>query len=182
MITFISQFIILSCFLFSPSFDRHTLIITAQDRGGNFATKTISFITGYTDVRVVIKPEALNINPGILTAYIKFPAPFGIPITLNATLDGASQERWMVSQEGLLEEELEGPLVIIKFRRQDIEKALTEQGALLDTEFVLIGTFDDGTAPYGQPYEFEGRDSVTKIISDETPSTGPPEQPKGGKK
>ena len=120
---------------------------------------------GFADVKVVIKPEALNINPGVLTAYIKFPEPFGIPKTLNATLDGAVQERWMVSQEGLPEEGLEGPIVIIKFRRQDIEKSLLEKGEILDTEFILQGTFDDGTALYGQQYSFEGKDNITKIIT-----------------
>ena len=68
------------------------------------------------------------------------------------------------------DEGLEGPIVIIKFRRQDIEDALKERGEILDTEFVLTGTFDDGTALYGQLYSFEGRDTVTKIIQEEPPS------------
>jgi hypothetical protein len=189
-------------YLFSPSFNRHTMLITAQDRGGNFVIKTISFTTGYTDVKVVIKPEVLNINQGIITAYVKFPAQFGIPKRLEATLDGAPLEKWMISMKCLPEEGLfephqcckhkhdscpytsqessslrdgttqmrcghrwdcfqEGPIVIIKFRRDDIEKALAQKGEILDTEFILKGTF---TTCSGQLYDFEGSDSITKII------------------
>jgi hypothetical protein len=104
-------------------------------------------------------------------------------VTLDATLDGGALDKWMVDYDGVPEEGLEGPVVVLKFRRQDIEKALLDKGEVLDTEFFLTGTFDDGSAPLGQPYQFEGRDSITKIITKETPSTGPPtEQPKGGKK
>ncbi|MDI6787051.1 MAG: hypothetical protein QME51_01610 [Planctomycetota bacterium] len=157
--------------LFEPRIEPHTLTIIAQDRGGNEVSKTISFTTGYVDVKVVIKPEALNINPGILTAYLKLPQPFGIPLTLNTTLDGASLERWMVDYSGLPEERLDGPVVVIKFRRQDIANALAEKGETLDTEFILKGTFNDGSAPLDLPYQFEGRDSITKIIQEE-PSSG----------
>jgi hypothetical protein len=158
--------------------------ITAQDRGGNFVIKTISFTTGYADVKVVIKPEALNINPGVLTCYVKFPDFFGVPISLNATLDGGVLDKWMIDYKGIAEEGFDGPVVVLKFRRQAIEKALLDKGEVLDTEFILKGIFNDGTAPSDLPYEFEGRDSITKIISEETPSTGPPEQSqeKGGKK
>jgi len=37
-------------------------------------------------------------------------------------------------------------------------------GGSIDTEFVVRGTFDDGTAPEGYPYIFEGVDSIMKII------------------
>ena len=71
----------------------------------------------------------------------------------------------------------------MKFRRQDIEKALAEKGQVIDTGFILKGTFDDGTALFGQLYNFEGTDSITKIVSEETPATGPPEPSiKGDKK
>jgi len=165
--------------IFQSWFDMHTMIISVQDRAGNEVTRTISFIAGFADVQLVIKPESLNINPGVLTAYVKFPVPFGIPKVLNATLDGAPSERWEVSNEGLPEEDIEGPIVIMKFRREDIEKALSEKGETLDTEFILKGTFDDGTALYSQLYTLEGRDTITKIITEETPSSGPPEQPPG---
>ncbi|MEK7309664.1 MAG: DUF2341 domain-containing protein [Planctomycetota bacterium] len=168
--------------VFQPSLLTHTMAITAQDRGGNEVRKDTTFGAGYTDVEVVIKPEALNINPGILTAYMKLPQSFGVPITLDATLDGGALDKWMVSYEDMPEEGLTAPIIVMKFRRQAIEQALSNNSDVLDTEFILKGSFDDGTAPYGQPYEFEGSDSVTKIISDETPSTGPPEQSEGGKK
>jgi len=120
---------------------------------------------------MVLKPEALKVNPGILTAYLKFPEPFGIPITIEATLDGAPFDKWTISYEAMPEEGLEAPIVIMRFRRADIEEAL------LDTEFVLKGKFDDGTAPLGQPYDFEGHDSISKIIV----GTAPPEKSKGKK-
>jgi len=125
---------------------------------------TIIFTAGYAQVKLVLKPEALKINPGILTAYAKFPEPFGIPQTLEATLDGGALERWMVSEESMPEEGLTGPIVVIKFRREAIEQALAEKGEAVDTEFVLTGTFDDGTALYSQLYSFEGRDSIMKIL------------------
>jgi hypothetical protein len=63
-----------------------TMIIIAHDRGGNETSQTLTFTSGYAEVKVVIKPEALNINPGVLTCYVKFPDFFGVPITLDATL------------------------------------------------------------------------------------------------
>jgi len=150
--------------IFQPAVISHTMTIIAQDRGGNEARKTISFTAGYVEVKLVLKPEALNINPGVLTAYVKLPPPFGIPRTMNATLDGAAQERWMIDYAGLPEEGLEGPIVVMKFRREDIEKALAERGEMIDTNFIIKGTFDDGTAPFGQMYSFEGKDTITKIV------------------
>lgn len=144
--------------IFQPSGDTHTMTIIAQDRGGNEVRRTISFIAGYADVTLVLKPEALKVNPGVLTAYLKFSEPFGTPTTIEATLDGASQERWMIDPEGKPELGLERPIVVMKFRRADIEKAL------LDTEFILKGKFDDGTAPFGQLYDFEAKDSIMKIV------------------
>jgi len=102
--------------------------------------------------------------------------------SLAMALDGGALDKWMIDYEGLQEEGLPGPVVVIKFRRQDIANALAEKGEMLDTEFILKGVFDDGTAPASLSYEFEGKDSVTKIISDETPATEPPQQPKEGKK
>ena len=112
----------------------------------------------------------------------EFPDYFGVPLTLDATLDGGALDKWMIDYNSVLDEGLDGSMVVLKFRRQDIANALAEKGEALDTEFILKGSFDDGTAPLGQPYEFEGSGSVTKIISDETPSTGPPEESRGGKK
>lgn len=146
--------------IFIPNLDTHTLIIIAQDMAGNEVRESISFSAGFAQVKLVLKPEALKVNPGILTAYLKFPAPFGIPITIEATLDGAPFEEWTVSYEDMPEEGLEAPIVVMKFRRADIEKAR------LDTEFILKGTFDDGTAPFGQPYDLAGHDSISKIIAE----------------
>jgi hypothetical protein len=161
--------------LFEPSIEPHTLTIIAQDRGGNEVSKTLSFTTGSVDVKVVIKPEALNINPGILTCYVKLPDYFGVPVALNATLDGGALDKWMIDYDGVSDEGLEGPVVVLKFRRQDIANALAEKGEALDTEFILKGTFDDGTAPEGMSYQFEGSDSVTKIVNEEPePTSGLP--------
>ena len=121
-------------------------------------------VFGYADVKVVIKPEALNINPGVLTCYVKFPDFFGVPLTLDATLDGGALDKWMVDYDGVPEEGLIGPVVILKFRRQDIENALAEKGETIDTEFILKGVFNDGTAPSDLPYQLEGRDSIMKIV------------------
>jgi len=70
MITIITN-IILFCLtvtvsaqdVFQPSVNTHTMTIIAQDRGGNEVRRTITFSAGYTDVKAVIKPESLNINP-----------------------------------------------------------------------------------------------------------------------
>jgi len=164
--------------IFQTWLDTHTMRITAHDRTGNEVSKTISFIVGYTQVKLVLKPESLNINPGVLTAYLKFPKPFGVPKILEVTLDYAPSESWMVNYDGVPDLGLEGPVVEVKFRREVIEKVLAEKGMILDTEFILRGRFDDGTALYGQLYNLEGRDSITKIIPEETPATGPPEQSK----
>ncbi|MBI4713217.1 MAG: hypothetical protein HY762_07965 [Planctomycetes bacterium] len=161
-------------YTFLPYPDTHTMTIIAQDRGGNETTKTVSFGSGYADAKVALKPESLNINPGVLTAYLKLPQPFGIPTTVEATLDGGALERWMIDEAGLPEEGLFGPVVVLKFRRQAIADALAQQGEVLDTEFILKGKFDDGTAPYGQPYDFEGKDSITKIVSEPAVSESAP--------
>lgn len=150
--------------IFLPNLATHTLTIIARDMAANVVRETFSFIAGYTRVLLVLKPEALKVNPGVLTAYVKFPAPFGVPKTLEATLDGGALERWMVSEKGLPEEGLEGPIVVIKFRREAVEQALTEKGEVLDTDFLLKGKFDDGTALFEQFYTFEGKDSITKIV------------------
>jgi len=46
--------------LYEPRIEPYTINIIAQDRGGNETSQTLTFTSGYTDVKVVIKPEALN--------------------------------------------------------------------------------------------------------------------------
>lgn len=82
-----TNFITLFLIILSSVFGIKTQDLPA-DRHGSLPITTNTI--GYAQVEVVIKPESLNINPGILTVFAKFPEPFGVPQTLNATLDGGA--------------------------------------------------------------------------------------------
>ncbi|MBI2442068.1 MAG: hypothetical protein HYV35_11950 [Lentisphaerae bacterium] len=103
--------------------------------------------------QVILKPEALNINPGILTAFVRLPDGYPASGITSATCDGALYERMMLSDDA--------SEMIIKFRRRDIEAALAEQGEALDIHFVVEGTWQDAS---GLSYRFEGADSISKIV------------------
>ncbi|MBI2440208.1 MAG: hypothetical protein HYV35_02435 [Lentisphaerae bacterium] len=105
------------------------------------------------EARVTLKPEALNINPGILTAFVSLPEGYPASGITSATCDGALYERMMLSDDGAE--------MVIKFRRQDIEAALAEQDEALDTYFVVEVTWqgDIGTLV------LRGEDDITRIVN-----------------
>lgn len=55
--------------------------------------------------------------------------------------------------------------VIMKFRRQDIADALTQNGEELDTEFEVRGTFKLNN----QIYIFKGIDTIKKVLPESVP-------------
>ncbi|MBI2438083.1 MAG: hypothetical protein HYV36_04625 [Lentisphaerae bacterium] len=112
---------------------------------------------------VRLEPEALNVNPGILTAFVSLPAGYPASGITSATCDGALYERMMLSTAGgsAYGGSDDGTEMIIKFRRRDIEAALAEIGETIDVYFVIEGAWQSET---GISYSFEGADSIMKII------------------
>lgn len=92
-----------------------------------------------------ITPEVLKVNPGILTAYINFPAPYNDGEITNAICDYASYDKIAGNN--------------VKFKREDIENALEERNETLDIHFEVWGTllYD------GEEIEFYGSDNITRI-------------------
>ncbi|MBU4199390.1 MAG: hypothetical protein L6455_10070 [Kiritimatiellae bacterium] len=104
------------------------------------------------EAQVTLKPEALNVNPGLLTAFVRMPEGYPVSGITSATCDGAPSERMMLN-----EDETE---MIIKFRRKDIEAALAQTGESLDTNFVVRGTWQGAAGTR----LFQGADSIKKIV------------------
>ena len=104
------------------------------------------------EAQVTLKPEALEVSPGILTAFVRLPAGYAVSNITSATCDGAPCERMTPNEDGTE--------MIVKFRRQDIEKALAQVGESLDTNFVVRGIWR-GAAGTNL---FQGADSITKIV------------------
>ncbi|MBU4367251.1 MAG: hypothetical protein KKF10_08985, partial [Verrucomicrobia bacterium] len=102
---------------------------------------------------VRLEPEALKVNPGILTAFVSLPEGYPESGIRDATCDGAAYESMQVNGDGTE--------MIIKFRRQAIEEALAQQGEELDTHFIVELTWqgDAGT------FIFQGEDDITKIVN-----------------
>ncbi|MBI4712565.1 MAG: hypothetical protein HY762_04595 [Planctomycetes bacterium] len=138
------------------------LTITAIDGSGNVAHKTVRFRV-ILPALVTVKPESLNINPGIMTVFIQFPAGYDVAGITDATCDGAKYERMELSDDKTT--------MVIKFRRQAVEAALAAKGEQIDTEFIVRGRFNNGAS-----CDFEGKDSITKIVSEE-PAQTTTEQP-----
>ncbi|MBU4212977.1 MAG: hypothetical protein KKD33_10395 [Verrucomicrobia bacterium] len=104
------------------------------------------------EAQVTLKPDALAVSPGILTAFVRLPAGFPVSGIISATCDGARSERMMLNEDGTE--------MIIKFRRQDIENALAQTGESIDINFVVRGIWQS-TAGTNL---FQGADSITKIV------------------
>ncbi|MFC1453775.1 hypothetical protein ACFLQL_01195 [Verrucomicrobiota bacterium] len=104
------------------------------------------------EAQVTLKPEALKVSPGILTAHIRLPDGFPAGGITSATCDGAPSERMMPNKNGTE--------MIIKFRRKDIEAALAQTGESIDTNFVVRGIWQ-GSAGTSL---FQGTASITKIV------------------
>jgi len=104
------------------------------------------------EAQVTLKPEALAVSPGILTAFVRLPAGYPVSGITSATCDGAPCERMMPNKDGTE--------MIIKFRRQDIEAALAQIGESLDTNFVVRGIWQGAAGTR----LFQGADSIKKIV------------------
>lgn len=102
--------------------------------------------------KVTLKPEALEVSPGILTAFVRLPEGYPVRNITAATCDGAPCERMIPNEDGTE--------MIIKFRRKDIEAALRRSGQSIDIYFVVRGTWQgaEGT------HFFYGVASITKIV------------------
>jgi len=129
----------------------NTLTVMAIDGSGNVAWKSVRF-TVVVPAIVTLKPESLKVNPGVLTAFVELPAGYDVANIIDATCDGAHHERMELSNDGTM--------MIMKFRRQDIEAALAEKGEEIDIEFVVRGKYKVGQ----QVYIFKGTDSIKKIL------------------
>ncbi|MDO9541976.1 MAG: FlgD immunoglobulin-like domain containing protein [Kiritimatiellia bacterium] len=100
---------------------------------------------------VRLEPEALKVNPGVLTAFVSLPEGYPVRNITSATCDGAAYESMQVNGDGTE--------MIIKFRRQAIERALAEIGEEIDTSFIVRGTYTDENGTL----VFEGTDEISKI-------------------
>ncbi len=133
------------------------LTIKAYDKAGNIGRASVPF-TVILEALVRLKPEALKINPGILTAFVEFPEEYDVRGITDATCDGAPYERMMLNDDETR--------MIIKFRRADIEKGLAGIEEDIDTHFIVRGTFTDEL----ESYIFEGTDTINKILGESAPS------------
>ena len=98
------------------------------------------------DGNMVLKPEVLRVNPGILTAFVIFPEPYSALTITDATCDGAPLYR-------LNFDEVEGK-AILQFRRSE----MTEMP--LDIYFVIQGMF----LWNGVEVPFEGFDNIMEVL------------------
>lgn len=109
--------------------------------------------------QVRLKPEALEVSPGILTAFVRLPEGYPVSGITSATCDRAKPERMpALHRPGMPNDD--GTEMIIKFRRQDIEEALAQVGQSIDTHFVVRGVWK-GAA---ETNFFEGAASIKKIV------------------
>jgi len=132
------------------------LTVTAIDGSGNVARKSVRF-TVVLPASLRLEPETLKVNPGVLTAFVKFPAGYEVANIIDATCDGAKYESMELSPDETT--------MVIKFRRKAIETALAEKGQVLDTQFEVRGTFR-----FNQKiYLFKGTDTIKKILPESVP-------------
>lgn len=123
--------------------------------------------------QVTLKPEALEVSPGVLTAFVKLPNNYPVKNITSATCDGANADKMMMSDN---QKEM-----IIKFRRQDIEEALVQIGQTIDTNFVVRGVWQDATRTnYFERITnyFDGTASIKKIVGANLSRTGREEKKK----
>lgn len=127
----------------------HTLKLTATDLAGNSNSAVVNF-TGKLvligEHLLKITPEVLEVNPGILTVHLNLTGFYNSSEILSGICDYAEHDN--IANHN------------IKFRREDIEKALEEQNQTLDIHFEV-----NGTALYnGYEIFFEGWDNITEIL------------------
>jgi flagellar hook assembly protein FlgD len=140
----------------------HTLKIIARDMAGNRTIKEERFKVGLIEAVLYLAPDVLKVNPGVLTAYVQFPHPYDVSRITEAYLDGAPAKSFTYSQEGEPEEGIEGPTMIIKFMRKDVEEALAKIGQEIDTTFVITGSFWDPASGYQLSYH--GSATIKAVI------------------
>jgi len=118
------------------------------------------------EAQVTLKPESLNVSPGILTAFVRLPEGFSVKNITSAICDGALSERMMLNDDQTE--------MIIKFRRQDIENALAQIRESIDTNFVVRGIWQGtvGTCL------FQGAASIKKIVGANLSRSGREEKKK----
>ncbi|MDO9541274.1 MAG: hypothetical protein Q7J98_02985, partial [Kiritimatiellia bacterium] len=140
------------------------LMVKACDKVGNVGWASVRFLVGLLDASVRLEPETLNVNPGVLTAFVSLPEGYDPIYITDATCDGAAYESMQVSTAGgsAYGGNGDGTEMIIKFRRQAIEEALAEIGEEIDTSFIVRGTYTDETGTL----VFEGTDEISKIVGE----------------
>ncbi|MBA7674281.1 hypothetical protein ES703_82489 [subsurface metagenome] len=100
---------------------------------------------------LIIKPEALKVNPGIFTAFVVFPSPYDALTITDAAADGAPHTK--------INFDPSEHKAIIKFERKDITVLP------VDTHFEVWGHF----IYKGAIYQFVGSDDIQKVREDEAP-------------
>lgn len=135
----------------------NVVTVTATDASGNTGTATVNIddvIFKLVGDQLFITPEALKVNPGVLTAHTDNWLAYYDPTTIQtAFCDGAKMD--FLSDTGNM-----------KFRRADVEAALAPDP--IDAHFEITGTFIYN----GATCDFMGSDDIKKIVTDD----------KGGKK
>ena len=96
---------------------------------------------------IIIKPEALYKNTGVITAFVTFPEEYDVSTITDAMCDGAPHER--------MNYDAKENRMIMKFRRNQ----MTELP--LDVWFTVRGHF----GPEGMM--FEGKDDIHKIVNED---------------
>gem|GEM_PF-2077704 len=138
------------------------LTVKVFDKVGNMGWASVRFLVGLLEASVRLEPETLNVNPGVLTAFVRLPEGYDPGYITDATCDGAACESMQVNEAPSTGSGQAGTEMIIKFRRQAIEKALAEIGEEIDTSFIVRGTYMDETGTL----VFEGTDEISKIMGE----------------
>ena len=129
----------------------NVVTVTATDACGNTGTATVNIdvVFKMVDDQLFITPEALKVNPGVLTAHTdNWPAYYDPTTIQTAFCDGAEMD--FLSDTGNM-----------KFRRVDVDAALAPE--LIDTHFEITGTFIYN----GATCDFMGSDDIKKIVTDD---------------
>ena len=130
----------------------NVVTVTATDASGNTGTATVNInevIFKLVGDQLFITPEALKVNPGVLTAHTdNWPAYYDPTTIQTAFCDGAEMD--FLSDTGNM-----------KFRRADVEAALAAEDQQIDTHFVITGTFIYN----GATCDFIGSDDIKKIVT-----------------
>ena len=136
---------------FTAALGTHTITVESVDTVGNNVVVTVSFAVALKST-MLINPETINVNTGIITAFVEFPEGYDVSTVNNVYCDGALAESYVYDPKGVPKLGIDGPVMIIKFRRDDITDLP------LDVNFKLRGTFGPENTV------FKAEDDVTKIL------------------